>query len=178
MTRSQNRAQGLLVSIPTASSYARLFMTNLVVHTARAALISKLGQRVSAASTATFSLAPASAAWSCAASMINTLSPHSPTFYTKAGDTATIATMPHVCTWIEFRPPESELLFEINNEHPAHPSRQKWIDAICPLVEAPGFYNACWSRIRERPDTVVLCTRTLRGLLHALFSAGRPKSED
>ncbi|OJD30799.1 antibiotic biosynthesis monooxygenase [Diplodia corticola] len=67
--------------------------------------------------------------------------------------------MAKICTWTEFRVPESEPIFEINNHYAPSEARQKWINVIAPLAEATGFEVACWSRIKERPDTIALCAR-------------------
>lgn len=63
-----------------------------------------------------------------------------------------------VSTWTEIHVPESESIFEIGAPRPLCESRKKWIDAICPLTEAPGYDRACWARVQERPDIVVICT--------------------
>ncbi|EKG13602.1 Antibiotic biosynthesis monooxygenase [Macrophomina phaseolina MS6] len=63
-----------------------------------------------------------------------------------------------VSTWTEIHAPESESIFEIGSHLPPCGSRKKWIDAICPLTEAPGYEEARWARVQERPDIVVICT--------------------
>ncbi|KAF9630283.1 Antibiotic biosynthesis monooxygenase [Lasiodiplodia theobromae] len=64
----------------------------------------------------------------------------------------------YVSTWTEIHVPKSESILEIGAPRPLCESRKKWIDAICPLTEAPGYDRACWARVQERPDIVVICT--------------------